>query len=81
MKFLILFCLMINYSFASCILDEKNPNQGCNDVFIIDDEGKSVELTKDKKLEEEKKVEPSKDFHWTDELDPEEREWLKKNWD
>jgi hypothetical protein len=80
MKYIIIFSLMINYSFASCILDESNPEKGCDDVFLIED-GKAVKLSNDKKLKEESVEAPKKDFHWTDELDPEEREWLKKNWD
>ena len=79
MKYIIIACFMINYSFASCILDEANPDKGCDDVFLIED-GKAVKLSTDEKLKEESVEAPKKDFHWIDELGLEEREWLKKNW-
>lgn len=70
MKLILIFCVALIWTVAeaSC-LPSADP---CEDVFVITEEGEEEPV---------KEEAPVADFHWTDEKDPVERQFLKDHWD
>jgi hypothetical protein len=76
MKWIVLGIMMTSLTAQASCLPSADP---CDDMIYLET-GKTPTTGVSDETDKVAK-EPAPDFHWSDEKDPEEKEWLKSNWD